>query len=237
MREKYSSLFPTDILGNDISPADHARNLGVIFDSDFSFSKHISSVVKSCHYHMRDLRRIRRYLSISDATALANALISNRLDYCNSLLYDITDKNLKKLQVVQNSLCRIVKRVSRFKHITQYRKELHWLPIEFRIQFKINLLTYKALNFGKPMYLGNKLILHQSTCSTRHIVQDTKKLLIPHRASDWCPSFFKRRFSVSAPTLWNDLPSSIRLAPSVGVFRRHLKAHLFSLAYPPVSTS
>ena len=118
MREKYASLFPTDILGNDISPADQAHNLGVIFDSDFSFSKHISNVVKSCHYHMRDLRRIRRYLSVSDATALANALISSCLEYCNSLLYDITDKNLKKLQVVQNSLHHIVKCVSKFEHIT-----------------------------------------------------------------------------------------------------------------------
>ena len=124
---------------------------------------------------MRDLRRIMRYLSISDATALANALISSRPDYCNSLLYGITDKNLKKLQVVQNSLCRIVKHLSKFEHITQYRKELHWLPVEFRIQFKINLLTYKALNFGKPIYLCNKLLFHQSTCSTRHIVQNTKK--------------------------------------------------------------
>ena len=126
--------------------------------------------------------------------------------------------------------------MSKFEHITQYCKEFHCLPIEFRIQFKINLLTYKALNFGKPMYLFNKLTLHQSTCSTRHTVQNTKKLLIPHKSRKWCSSFFKRRFSVSAPTLWNDLPSSIRLAPSVEVFRRHLKAHLFSLAYP-VSTS
>ena len=181
---------------------------------------------------MRDLRRIRRYLSISDATSLANALISSRLDYCNSLLYGITDNNLKRLQVVQNSLCRIVKRVSKFEHITQYRKELHWLPIKFRIQFKINLLTYKAINFGKPLYLCNKLVLHQSTCSTRHIVKDTKKLLIPHKASNWGFSFFKRRFSVSAPTLWNELPISIRLAPSISVFRHDLKAHLFSLAYP-----
>ena len=161
-RDKYAYLFPAEILDNEIVPSDSVRNLGVTFDNDFSFTKHINNVCRSCYYHMKDLRRIRRYLSVSVATALANALVSSRLDYCNSLLHNVTANNMKKLQVVQNSLCRIVKRVSRFEHISEYRKALHWLPVEYRIRFKINLLTYKALNFGQPLYLLHKLCYHPS---------------------------------------------------------------------------
>ena len=231
MRKKFAALFPCEILGNEVLPADHVRNLGVMFDSDFSFSKHISNVCKSCYYHLKDLRRIRRFINQSDATILANALVSSRLDYCNSLLHNITAHNLNKLQVIQNSLCRVVKGVSRFDHITPHRKSLHWLPVKQRIQFKINLLTYKALNSGQPVYLANKLIYHPSKVSTKHLVLDSNMLLIPHKASNWRPSFFKRCFRVSAPTLWNDLPINIRKSPTVESFRRLLKAHLFALAY------
>ena len=136
MHSKFASLFPYEILGNEMLPADHVRNLGVTFDSDLSFNKHVSNVCKSCYYHLSDLRHIRRYISQSDATILANALVSSRLDYCNSLLHNITDHNLNKLQVIQNTLCRVVKGVSRFDHITPHRKSLHWLPIKQRIQFK-----------------------------------------------------------------------------------------------------
>ena len=62
-----------------------ARNLGFIFDSDMSFSDQINSVSKSCHFHIRDIRRIRHLLPLSAATALANSLVSSKLDYCNSL--------------------------------------------------------------------------------------------------------------------------------------------------------
>ena len=215
-------------------PADSVKNLRVVFDNDFSFSKHVSNVCRACYYYMKDLRRVRRYLTVSVATSLANALVSSRLDYCNSLLHNITDQNMRKLQVVQNSLCRIVKRVSRFDHITEHRKALHWLPIEYRIKFKINLLTFKALSFGQPMYLRQKLCYHPSARKTRHLVPESEQLLIPRMPSQGRSTFFKRCFRVSAPTLWNELPTDVRLATSVTVFRRRLKAFLFSVAYPSI---
>jgi len=72
-------------------------NLGVTFDSDFYFRKHISLTCRSCFYHIRDLRRIRRYISLSAAETIATALITSRLHYCNSLLYNITSKDILKL--------------------------------------------------------------------------------------------------------------------------------------------
>ena len=84
-RHKLYNHFPVKLLDNDICPSDSVRNLGVVFDSDFSFHKHVSNICKSCFYHIRDLRRIRRHIPLSTAKTISNALISSRLDYCNSL--------------------------------------------------------------------------------------------------------------------------------------------------------
>ena len=80
-RLKFSQL-TTLSLGNDIIPvSSSARNLGFIFGSDMSFTDQINSLSKSCHFHIRDIRRIRHLLPLSAATALANSLVSSKLDY------------------------------------------------------------------------------------------------------------------------------------------------------------
>ena len=90
--------------GNDVIPSDHARNLGVIFDSDLSFKNHISNVCKTSFYHIRQLRQIRESLDTKSAIILANSLVSSKLDYCNSLYYNLPDTSINRLQRIQNSL-------------------------------------------------------------------------------------------------------------------------------------
>ena len=121
-RLKFSNLTSLS-LSNDIIPvSSSARNLGFIFDSDMSFSDQIKSVSKSCHFHIRDIRRIRHLLPLSAATALANSLVSSKLDYCNSLYSGISQANLNKLQRIQNSLARVITNTSKYQHITPILK-------------------------------------------------------------------------------------------------------------------
>ena len=88
MPTKLTHLFPMNILRYSITPSDTVRNLGVTFDSAFfNFRKLISLTCRSCFNHIRDLRRIIRYISLSAAKTIATALITSRLDYYNSLLY------------------------------------------------------------------------------------------------------------------------------------------------------
>ena len=77
--------FPINILGNQVSPAQSVRNLGVVFDSNFNFSNHVSQVIKSTRVQTRDLYRICPPLDMNTSVLLANDLVSSRLDYCNSL--------------------------------------------------------------------------------------------------------------------------------------------------------
>ena len=211
------------------------KNLGVTYDSDFSFSQHISSVVRSCFIHVNNFRRIRKYLSQLVAISLANALVSSRLDYCNSLLYSVTQKELMRLQRVQNTICRIITRLPRQASITGALKSLHWLPGNYRIKIKLQCLTFKILQSGQPSYLCS--YIHPYTCikHTRRSDPEQKYLEIPRFDSRVLRSknMFVKAFCHLAPTLWNTLPLQARTASALSSFRLSLKAHMFSQVYPP----
>ena len=190
-----------------------ARDLGFIFDSDMSFTDQINFLSKSCHFHIRDIRRIRHLLPLSAATALANSLVSSKRDYCNSLYNGISQANLNKIQRIQNTLARVVANTSKFEHITPILRKLHWLPIKQRIDYKLCLLTYKTLQIQQPTYLYNSLSFPSHSLSTRS--SDSSVLSIPYVRT----SLGKRAFSVIAPRLWNSLPPDTRNSLSLSTFR------------------
>ena len=152
-------------------------------DSNFSFADHVSQVIKSTRVHTRDLYRIHPLLDLKTSVLLANALVSSRLDYCNSLFLSLTDFELRRLQLVQNSLCRVVTHSSIYSHITPQLKKLHWLPVKHRVQFKIGLITYKILYQGQPVYLRE--LIHPYT-SSRNTRQNTPKLRFLHTPTFDC---------------------------------------------------
>ena len=157
-----SDSFPVNILGNCLSPADVVRNLDVLFDAKFFFTNHVNSVIKSCFISLRDLHRIRRFLSVDTSVVIANALVSSRLDYCNSLFHSLSSRNATRLQYVQNALARFVTGASKYTHITSTLRTLHWLPIRQRIIFKTLVLVYKYLTTGQPHHC---ILHHISPCT------------------------------------------------------------------------
>src|SRR4029077_18762150 len=94
--------------GASLLPSSHVRNLWVEFDSDLSLNQHISNICRSSFHLIRHLRQIRSSLDLNSSILLANALVSSKLDYCNSLLYNLPDSSINRLQRVQNSLARVV---------------------------------------------------------------------------------------------------------------------------------
>src|SRR3989442_8222756 len=106
------------------------QQLIVVFESDLSFDQHISNVCRSSFYHIRQLRQIRPSLDLDSSIQLANALVSSKLDYCNSIFYGIPNTSIKRLQRVQNFLVRVIfPSLKRSDHITPALVKLHWLPI------------------------------------------------------------------------------------------------------------
>ena len=162
-----SDSFPVYILGNCLSPAVVVRNLGVLFDAKFCFTNHVNAVIKSCFISLRDLHRIRRFLSVDTSVVIANALVSSRLDYCNSLFRSLSSRNATRVQYVQNALARFVTGASKYTDITSTLRTLHWLPIRQRIIFKTLVLVYKYLTTGQPKYFAPYLHLYKSAMNTR----------------------------------------------------------------------
>ena len=234
-RSKLARCFPVDILGSKLCPTDLVRNLGVLFDSSFTFSHHVSSVCKACSIHLRDLRRIRRHLPKPVAVVLANALVSSKLDYCNSLLRSLSSKDLHRLQCIQNSLARIVTKVSTRSHITPQLRNLHWLPIKYRCIFKTATMIYKYLHSGFPNYFHSHLRLYSCSVNTRRSNPKNQYLQKPvfDAAVHSSKVHFQNSFSVDGPCIWNSLPLSVRSANSLFSFRRGLKTFLFNKAFPP----
>ena len=135
----------------------------MVFDFNFSFSDHVSQVIKSTRVHVRDLYKIGPLLDLNTSVLLANALVSSRLDYCKSLFLSLTDFEIRRLKLVQNSLCRVVTHYSKYSIITHLLIKLHWFPVKYSIQFKIDLITYTILNQGQPVY--PRELIHPYTSS------------------------------------------------------------------------
>ena len=213
---------------DDVSvvPSSRVRNLGVLFDQDLSFSAHVSQACKTAYFHLRNIARIRKILSKNDAEKLIHAFVSSRLDYCNSLLAACPKKTIKKLQLVQNAAARLLTGTKRREHITPVLESLHWLPVEFRIQFKVLLLTYKARAGLAPAYLQQSLVPYQPGRSLR---SQNANLLVVSRVRK--TTVGGRAFSYLAPLLWNRLPADVKQAPNVSIFKTKLKTLLFQTAY------
>ena len=128
------------VAGTDVSVASEpVRNLGAMFDSQLIMAPHVKSVVKKSSFHLRNIGKARRVLTEDATKTVMQSLVMSRLDYCNALLIGIQQDLIAKLQRLQNSAARIVSRTRKYEHITHVLIKLHWLPIKFRIQFKVLL--------------------------------------------------------------------------------------------------
>ncbi len=154
------------------------------------------------------------------------AFITSRLDYCNSLYVCLDQSSLQCLQLVQNAAARLLTGTKMYEHITPVLASLHWLPVRFRIEFKMLLIVFKILHGLAPAYLSELLHVHtpvEELRSSNQVLLDVPRARLKNKGD--------RAFSVVASNLWNSLPVHIRTAQSVGIFKSFLKTHLYSLAF------
>ena len=187
---------------------------------------HIAHVCRSCYFHIRNVKSLKPILNQDALISVVHAFISSRLDYCNSLLYGLPDKQIQKLQRIQNIAARLVSGSRKFDHVTPVLRDLHWLPVRQRIQFKILTLTFKALNGLGPEYLMDLLKVKENARTLRS--SSELCLCVP---SSHYKLYGDRAFCVAAPTLWNKLPGDIRKSKSLASFKKSLKTHLFRVAF------
>ena len=188
-----------------------------------------NNVLSLCLIHLYMKWYSRRFLSTDTTKALVHAFVTSRVDYCNSLLYGLPASHLNKVQRVLNAAARLVCRAPRYCRITPLLCELHWLPVRQRISFKILLFVFKAIHGFAPTYLRELVSIKRSGNYNLRSSSDGLLLATPSYRSR--VTLGDRSFQVTAPALWNILPGEIRSITDLGIFKRHLKTHLFSEAF------
>ena len=175
-----------------------------MFDSTLNMKGHIDQVCRGSWFHLRRIGQIRNILDTDSTKKVIHAFVTSRLDNLNSLLYKIPELHLKKLRRVQYAAARMVLLSKERRVMLPLLKQLHWLPVSKRIEYKILILTYKSLNNLGPKYLSDLLQIRSSSHGMALRSNQQLLLEIPHFSK--LPSFGDRSFSVAAPTLWNNLP-------------------------------
>ena len=223
-----AKISPVTISDCVVESKDHVRNLGVVFDSVCDLEKHIRNVCKGAYYQIRNISLIRKYLDTDATKSLVHAYVTSRLDYCNSLLFGLPKELLNKLQRVQNTAARLITRTKKYDHITPVLKELHWLPIDQRIKFKLLVLAYRAQNGEAPKYMAELVVPY---VPSRSNLRSKDKLLLDAGTRTNLKKFGDRSFKKAAATLWNSLPIDLRMAKTVNQFKSQLKTHLFKESF------
>jgi len=190
--------------------ADEIKVLGVVLDRRLAFDKHVMAVTQSCNFHAQAIRHICHLLSTDLAQTLACSLILTRLDYCNSVLYGAPVRT-----------ARIVLQALRQSHAKPLMRQLHWLPVQHRTDYKVSVLTYKTLNTSVPQYLSQRI---NRRVNARTLRSSATPLLIQPFART---GFAKCSFRCAAPSVWNSLPASVIGSDSLSVFKSRLKTFLF----------
>ena len=204
----------------EIKSSNVVKTLGVLLDPTLSMTQEINQKCSSAYFHLRNIGRIKRCLDEKRRILLVQSLVLSKLDYCNSILANVPMYLIKKLQRVMNAAVRMIYDVKKRDHISPYIMRAHFLPVKYRIRFKLCLIVYKALHGMAPDYIQELLVPRHPTLRGG---RDIMMLEIP----------FKKEKTVQYQMCihWNELPLNIRMSSSIAQFKKNLKTHYFQEAF------
>ena len=218
-----------NLMGQDITVENSAKYLGVLLDENLTMVKQINKVCSQGYLMLKNLWRISsKVTDIKLRTQLVYSCILSRLNFCSSIYHSLPKKELKKLDKLIKSGARFIYKicgVQRWQPMTPYLQRLHFLPIAYRSEFKINLLIYKCFSNQAPEYLKSLLIprIKESNKQTR---KDNDKTWLNKHSIEKL-NYKCRCFRHIAPDSWNKLNVAVRDSPSIDTFKVRLKTFYF----------
>ena len=200
---------PVFINGDTILPSRTVRDLGAYIDSGLNFDEHVARLTRTCYFQIRQLRSIRRSLTVESSHALVRALVLTRLDYCNGLLGGAPKCLLDPLSGVLRAVARLILLLPGSGSVTdRIRTELHWLDITSRVTFKLCVLAYRCIHGSAPSYLARFFTPVSAIAGRSQLRSATTGVLFVPRSHT--STIGPRAFAISSPSAWNSLPVDLR---------------------------
>lgn len=203
-----------------IQPSETVKSLGILIDPTLSMVAEINQRCSSAYFHIRNIGRIKNCLDVASRILLVQNLVLSKLDYCNACFANVPAYQITKLQRVMNAAVRMIYNLRKREHVTPYLNKAHFLPVKFRIKFKLCLLVYKALNRIAPDYMTEMLTEHTPTLRDG---RDIKMLEFPPNK--------EKTIYYQMCSDWNALPLNIRNLDYLPNFKNKLKTYYFNEAF------
>ena len=213
---------------DNIQKFEAARNLGFYYDVHIKNTIHANKLCSILYLSLKKIAKIRHKFNMDTIRILVQALVTSKLDYCNSLMLGTAEYNLAKLQRIQNSAAHIVYKKRYVLHIAPYLKSLQWLRIKDWITYKIVVLMFKYIDRPAQGYLQD-LVIRNHTRTLRSSSQSKLPVIKCNLAQ-----VHKSSLASMGPRIWNSLPYQLRTIDSINDFKGKLK-HIYSQS-PTISS-
>ena len=195
------------------------KSLGILLDETLSFKNHVIKLKQDCFRLIRNISKMRFIFTRDQLKTIVNSLIVCKLDYCNGLFTGIDEKWVKELQRIQNAAGKVVYGLYKYDRVGDTLQNLHWLPVQERIDYKVLLIVFKCLNGIGPEYLTD-MLTYKSYGHNIRLAESHMNTAMGERA-----------FQNYAPKKWNSMPLSITECTTLASFKSCLKTHMFKVAY------
>ena len=218
-----TSLTRVNICGQLVDTSPVIRDLGFTIDSNLTMTSQVSSVCRSAYYHLSRIAKIRDSVSTTVCKSLIHGLVTSRIDYGNAVLFGISDRHLHRLEMVQRSAARIVMQIRRGdrQSMTTILRQLHWLPVRKRIEYKLLVLVHRAFFIRRHARVSRGT----ATPARASPIAALCRRVTPRSAN--LERFGRRAFVCAGPTLWNKLPRNMRDNGNLVQFKKELKTFFF----------
>ena len=191
--------------------------LCICIDRHLDMKKQVSQTMSACSFYLRNINHISRFLPRQTKERVVNAIIISLLDYCNALLYGTSAVNIARLQRIHNTAAGLIMRSPCSDSPIPLLRELHWLPIVCRVDFKLLVFTYKDTTTRQCICVNS----YQPTRTLRSANYNMLEVKRTRTKAVDCS------FAVAVASLWSNLTTVIKTSDNLTSFKRLLKTIFF----------
>ena len=211
------------INNHKLDTVESEKLLGVHFNRNLSFTKHVDFVCKNISSKIALLCRINQYLPLQARKLYFNSYILPVIDYCLTVWGNAPKLHIERIHKLQKRAARVILDSPPDSSSQPLFVELGWLTVFERVEYNKAILLYKSMNNMSPTYISSLFNFQNSEYYSLRSVENNNMAIPKHNTE-----LFKNSFKYSGTKVWNALPITLRTACSLPAFKHNLYRHIIS---------